>query len=171
MKDNKDLGISNDEIAKSADKKAVTEDEFSTAIDKTQSYTNKELDDELERLAATFKQEYEKAQAMTEEELIKSGIIIQQFEDDGGVIPEEELCKCCGEQRRDKSFGENYEYCKNCREAMKDYPFSIKSMAVLAVTVFLCVFSIISFVDEFDNYNLVRKGDNFVSERKLMKAQ
>ncbi|MBE6800483.1 MAG: hypothetical protein E7529_04695 [Ruminococcaceae bacterium] len=170
MKDNKELELSNDEIAKAADNKAVTEDEFSTAIDKTGSYTDKELDDELERLAATFKQEYEKAQAMTEEELIKSGIIIQQFEDDGGVIPEEELCKCCGEQRRDKSFGENYEYCKNCRDAMKDYPFSIKSMAVLAVTVFLCVFSIISFVDEFDNYNLVRKGDNFVSERKLYSA-
>ena len=99
----------------------------------------------MERLAATFKQEYEKAQAMTEEELIKSGIIIQQYEDDAGAIPEEELCKCCGEQRRDKRYGENYEYCKKCREAMMDYPFSIKSVAVLAITVFFCVLSIISF--------------------------
>ena len=40
---------------------------------------------------------------------IKNGIVIQQYKDDEGVIPEEELCKCCGEQRRDKSFGENYD--------------------------------------------------------------
>ncbi len=170
MKDNKKLELSNDEIAESADERAVTEDKFSAAIDKTKNYSNEELDDELERLAATFKQEYEKAQAMTEEELIKSGIIIQQYEDEEGVISDDELCKCCGEQRRDKRYGENYEYCKKCREAMMDYPFSIKSMAVLAVTVFLCVLSIISFVDYFENYNVVRKGDDFVSERKLFSA-
>ena len=170
MKDNKELELSNDKIAESADKMAVTEDKFSTAIDKTGSYTNKELDDELERLAATFKQEYEKAQAMTEEELIKSGIIIQQYEDDAGAIPEEELCKCCGEQRRDKRYGENYEYCKNCRQAMMDYPFSIKSVVVLAITVFFCVLSIISFSSDFESYNIVRKGDDFVSEGKLYSA-
>lgn len=170
MKDNKELELSNDKIAESADKMAVTEDKFSVAIDKTKNYSNEELDDELERLAATFKQEYEKAQAMTEEELIKNGIIIQQYEDDAGAIPEEELCKCCGEQRRDKRYGENYEYCKNCRQAMMDYPFSIKSMAVLAITVFFCVLSIISFSSDFESYNIVRKGDNFVSERKLFSA-
>ena len=170
MKDNRDLELSNDEIAESADKKAVTEDKFSAAIDKTKNYTNEELDDELERLAATFKQEYKKAQAMTEEELIKSGIIIQQYEDEFGVISDDELCKCCGEQRRDKRYGENYEYCKKCREAMMDYPFSIKSLAVLAVTVFFCVLSIISFVDDFENYNLVRKGDEFISQGKLYSA-
>ena len=170
MKDNRELELSNDKIAESADKIAVTEDDFSTAIDKTGSYTNKELDDELERLAATFKEEYEKAQAMTEEELIKSGIIIQQYEDDNGAIPEEELCKCCGEQRRDKRYGENYEYCQKCRYAMMDYPFSIKSLMVLAITVFFCVLSIISFSSDFEDYNIVRKGDDFVSQRKLYSA-
>lgn len=170
MKDEKDLNLSNDEIAQTADKKAVTEDNFSTAIDKTQEYTDKELDEELELLARTFKQELEKAQAMTEEELVKNGIIIQQYEDDKGVIAEEEICQCCGERRRDKSFGENYEYCRECREAMKDYPFSIKSLAVLAATIFLCVLSVMSFAENFDKYNVVRKGDEFVSQRKLFSA-
>ena len=114
MENNKDLNLSNDELSEVADKTAVTEDNFSNAIDKTQEYSDKALDNELEKLAETFRQELKKAQAMSEEELIKNGIIIQQYEDDEGIIPEEELCKCCGEQRRDKSFGENYEYCRAC---------------------------------------------------------
>ncbi len=170
MKDEKKLNLSKDEIAQTADEKAVTEDKFSNAIDKSQEYSAKELDEELERLAQTFKEELEKAQAMTEEELVKSGIIIQQYEDGEGVIPEEELCQCCGERRRDKSFGENYEYCRECREAMKDYPFNIKSLVVLAAVVFLSVISIFSFTEDFDKYNIVRKGDNYLSERKLYSA-
>ena len=112
MKDDKnlnDLSLTNDELSEVVNKTAVTEDNFSSAIDRSQEYSDKSLDDELERLAQTFRQELKKAQAMSEEELIKNGIVIQQYEDDDGVIPEEELCQCCGEHRRDKSFGENYE--------------------------------------------------------------
>lgn len=164
------MNISNDELAQKVDKKAITEDGFSAAVDKTHEYSVKELDEELERLAETFKQELEKAQAMTEEELVKSGIIIQQYEDESGVISEDELCQCCGERRRDKRFGENYEYCKECREAMKDYPFSLKSLVILGITVFLCVISVISFAEDFEKYNIVRKADNYLSERKLYSA-
>lgn len=171
MEDNKkDLNVLKDELSETADKVAVTEDAFSNAVDKTGEYTDKALDDELERLAATFKQELKKAQEMTEEELVKNGIVIQQYEDGDGVIPEEELCQCCGEQRRDKTFGENYEYCRKCREAMKNYPFDVKSFIVLAATVFLCVLSIFSFVENYDKYNIVYKGDMLVSEGKLFSA-
>lgn len=170
MKDINDLGLSKDELSEAVDKTAVTEDNFSNAIDKSQEYSDKALDDELEKLAQTFRQELKKAQAMSEEELIKSGIVIQQYEDDDGVIPEEELCKCCGEQRRDKTFGENYEYCRSCREAMRRYPLSIPGIVTLAAMVFIAVVSIFSFVADFNVYNTVREGDKYLAENKLYSA-
>ena len=170
MKDINDLGLTKDELSEAVDKTAVTEDNFSNAIDKTQDYSNKALDDELEKLAQTFRQELKKAQAMTEEELIKSGIVIQQYEDDDGVIPEDELCKCCGEQRRDKTFGENYEYCRTCRDAMRRYPLSIPGIITLAAMVFVAVVSVFSFVADFNIYNTVRQGDKYLSENKLYSA-
>ncbi len=159
-----------DKVAKSADETAVTDDNFASAVDKSQDYSNVELNNELERLADTFRSELKKAQAMTEEELIKSGIIIQQYEDDEGVIPQEELCQCCGEQRRDKSFGENYEYCRSCREAMKRYPLSVYSIVLLAATVFIAVVSVFSFAADYNIYNTIRKGDKYLAENKLESA-
>ncbi len=171
MNDNKkDLNEIKDELSEAADKIAVNEDNFGNAVDKSAAYSNKALDEELERLADTFKEELKKAQAMTEEELIKSGIIIQQYEDEEGVIPEEELCQCCGEQRRDKSFGENYEYCRKCREAMRNYPLSIPGIIVLAAMVFVAVVSVFGFASSYNIYDAVRKADSYVSERKLDSA-
>ena len=173
MKDDKnlnDLGLAKDELSEAVDKTAVTEDNFSNAIDKTQEYSDKTLDDELEKLAQTFRQELKKAQAMSEEELVKSGIVIQQYEDDDGIIPEEELCKCCGEQRRDKTFGESYEYCRDCREAMRRYPLSIPGIITLAAMVFIAVVSVLSFAADFNVYNTVREGDKYLAENKLNSA-
>lgn len=173
MKDDKklnDLGLSKDELSVSVDKTAVTEDNFSVAVDKTTQYSDKELTEELERLAENFQTELKKAQAMSEEELIKNGIIIQQYEDEDGIIPEEELCQCCGEQRRDKSFGENYAYCRNCREAMRRYPLSVPGIVILAAMVFAAVVSLFSFAADFGIYNTVRQGDNYIKENKLYSA-
>lgn len=170
MKDINELGLEKDKLSEAVDKTAVTEDNFSNAVDKTQNYTDKALDEELEKLAQTFQQELKKAQAMSEEELIKSGIIIQQYEDDEGKIPEEELCRCCGEQRRDKSFGDNYEYCRACREAMRRYPLSIPGIIVLAAIVFVAVVSVFSFASDFVIYNTVREGDKYLAENKLYSA-
>lgn len=171
LKDNKkDLNVLKDELSEATDKIAVNEDNFGNAVDKSAEYSNKALNDELQRLADTFKQELKKAQAMTEEELIKSGIIIQQYEDEDGAIPEEELCQCCGEHRRDKSFGENYEYCRKCREAMRNYPLAIPGIIALAAMVFVAVVSVLGFASDYSVYDTVRKADNYVSEKKLYSA-
>ncbi len=173
MKEDKNLNVLNlseDEMSKAADKIAVTEDNFSNAVDKSQDYTDKALNDELERLAQTFQEELKKAQSMTEEELIRNGIIIQQYEDDQGVIPEDELCQCCGENRRDKTFGENYEYCKACREAMRSYPLSISGIITLAAMVFIAVVSVFSFAADFSVYDIVRQADSYLADNKVYTA-
>lgn len=177
MKDEKDLKIENDlsgsdeNIKEEAlDVAALSEDKLSAALDKSAAYGDSALNDELEKLAQTFKTELEKAQSMSEEELIKKGIIVPEYEDEEGAIPEDELCVVCGEKRRDKSRGENYEYCKDCREAMKRYPFGALSIIALIVTVFLAVLSVYSFTLDFIPYNTVKEANGYLQEDRLDSA-
>lgn len=128
------------------------------------SYSEESLHDELEKLAETFRQELKKAQEMSEEEFE------EVYADEEGIIPNEELCACCGEKRRDKSFGENYEYCADCRDAMTRYPLSIQGILVAIVMVGLAIFSVINFASDFSKYDLVYKGDKCHSEKKLVSA-
>ncbi len=156
--------------AKAFDKTAVTEDNFAKALDKSAGFSGDELDDELNQLASMFKDELKKAQSLTEEELIKSGILIQQYEDDEGIIAQEELCQCCGERRRDKSRGENYEYCAYCREAMKKYPIGKEAIIVLLAVLFVGLLSVSSFMSDFTVYKNVKKADDYYSQGKLTSA-
>lgn len=177
LKDEKDLTVENElpDMDKNAEEKvldvaALSEDKLSAALDKSAAYGDNALNDELEKLAQTFKAELQKAQSMTEEELIKKGIIIPEYEDEEGAIPDDELCACCGEKRRDKSRGENYEYCKDCREAMKHYPFGAISIIALIVTVLLAVLSVYSFSLDFIPYNTVKEANGYLNENKLDSA-
>lgn len=177
LKDEKDLIVENDlpESDENAEEEvldvaALSEDKLSAALDKSAAYGDSALNDELEKLAQTFKEELQKAQSMTEEELIKKGIITPEYEDEEGVINEEDLCFCCGEKRRDKSHGENYEYCKDCREAMKHYPFGYVSIIALIVTVVLAVLSVYSFSLDFASYNTVKQANKYLKENRLNSA-
>lgn len=128
------------------------------------AYEQDALTDELEKLAETFRQELTKASEMNEQEFEEA------FADELGIIPEEELCACCGEQRRDKSFGERYEYCSDCRNAMKKYPLSIQGVIAAILMVGLAVFSVISFAFDFDGYDYAYRAEKFRKEKKLTSA-
>jgi hypothetical protein len=177
LKDEKDLTVENElsDMDKNAEEKvldvaALSEDKLSAALDKSAAYGDNALNDELEKLAQTFKAELQKAQSMTEEELIKKGIIIPEYEDEEGAIPDDELCACCGEKRRDKSRGENYEYCKDCREAMKRYPFGTLNILALIVTVVLALLSVYSFILYFIPYNTVKEANEYLNQDRLDSA-
>ncbi|MGN1347768.1 MAG: hypothetical protein ACI4VI_02370, partial [Acutalibacteraceae bacterium] len=58
----------------------------------------------------------------------------EQEKEENEEISSDELCQCCGEKKRDTSFGEDYPYCADCRELMKHSPVSF--FGVLAL---LCV--------------------------------
>ncbi len=177
LKDEKDLIVENglSDTGENAEEKvldatALSEDKISSALDKSATYGDAALNDELEKLAQTFKAELEKAQSMTEEELIKQGIITPQYEDEEGAIPEDQLCVCCGEKRKDKSRGENYEYCNDCREAMKNYPFSAVNIFALVVTVALAILSVYSFSLDFIPYNTVKEANDYMKQDRLDSA-
>lgn len=127
-------------------------------------YTNTQLNDELEKLAQTFRDELKKAQELSDEEFIEA------YADDLGVIPTEELCECCGERRKDKSRGESYQYCSVCREDMKIYPLSIPNTIVAVVLVVLSVLSIMLFCTDFYGYDLMYKAQKAEKENKLNSA-
>ncbi len=146
---------------KSNDKKEkIVTDKYS----KETAYTGNELNDELERLAETFRQELKKAQNMSDEEFEEA------YVDDEGIIPQNELCACCGERRRDKSFGENYEYCAECRENMKKYPISWQGVATAVVMIGIAIFSIITFAGDFKAYDYGYKAEKYLKETKLTSA-
>lgn len=163
MKEEKDLKKVISEIA---DEAAVTEDNAAGIIDENAEKEN----EELENIAQLFREELNKAREENENELFESGIIIQQLEDEEKELSPEELCACCGEKARDTSYGENYEYCSDCREAMRHYPISFQSIIILAAVVIMAVFSVKSFCGDFPIYNTIRQGDNYLKENRLEKA-
>ncbi len=141
-------------------KEKIVEDKYSGKA----SYSGDQLNDELEKLAETFRQELKKAQEMSDEEFV------ERFIDEQGVIEEDELCACCGERRRDKTFGEHYEYCAECRETMKKYPLTIQGVIMAIVFVGLSIFSIISFTNDFKAYDYGYKAEKYRAEKKLTSA-
>ena len=85
-------------------------------------YSGEALNEELERLAQTVRDELKKAKELSDDEFE------EVYADDSGIIPKEDLCECCGERRKDKSRGAGYQYCAECRENMKIYPISFANI-------------------------------------------
>lgn len=160
MEDKKDLmpeGLGEEEN-KEIDKKATEK------ISGQSEYAESELNDELEKLAQTFREELKKTKEDIQDE--EEEII----EDKYGPIPEEELCTCCGEARRDKSFGENYEFCADCRDAMTRYPFAWYSFIPIVFTVIIAFFSVTAFFGEFEGYYIAHQARQAEKESKLTSA-
>ncbi|MBO5896558.1 MAG: hypothetical protein J6Q83_04600 [Clostridia bacterium] len=151
QKENSDIEGDNPELEEKAAKKFSGE----------KSYKKSELDQELELLAQTFRDELKKAQEAHGEEY---------FEDDEGIISEDELCECCGECRRDKSFGADYPYCADCREAMSRYPISWINVVVSLALVVLSIVSCVTFFGDFGGYFYSYVAKKSVSERRMTTA-
>lgn len=131
---------------------------------------DKDLNGELEDIAELFRTEFKKASEKAEKELAEKGIVIQQFEEETEEISKDELCACCGEKPVDKAFGESSEYCEECREAMKRYPFSAISIAICLVLVATAIVSVCIFAMNFNIFNTVREGDAYLKENRLTMA-
>lgn len=127
------------------------------------------LQKELSELASLFEEELKKAkkeaeERENEEELppIQELEPVEECEEKEEEIPEEERCLCCGERRRDKSISENYEYCAECREAMKKFPIGIQHFITAAVIVICAVMAITLFTKDYSAYknvSLAKKSD------------
>ncbi len=156
MKDEKEMNTS-------AEK---SNEELEATLDRTEDYAEEELHDELEKLAETFRNELNKAK---EQGAVKIGEVAV-VDENNNVIPQEELCECCGERRKDTSFSENYQYCSECRERMKRYPISIVSAFIAIVVIVIAVAGVGGFITDFSGYNSARLAKNADSENKKFSA-
>ena len=125
MKDEKEINTSTEK----------SNEELEAALDKTEEYAEEELHDELEKLAATFRNELNKAK---EQGAVKIGEVAV-VDEHNNVIPKEELCECCGERRKDTTVSANYQYCSECRERMKRYPISLVSVFIAVVVTVIAI--------------------------------
>ncbi|MBR2875568.1 MAG: hypothetical protein IKC01_00345 [Clostridia bacterium] len=135
-------------------------------LDKTGDYNEEQLYDELEKLAETFKNELKKASENGEVKVSENEIV----DENDNIIPEEELCKCCGEKRRDTSVSENYEYCSECRELMKHYPLNFASVVIALAIIFVSVLSVTIFAGDFAGYNYARTAKEHESKNEKFSA-
>ena len=156
MKDEKEMNSSS----------ANSNEELEASLDKTENYEEEKLNDELEKLAQTFKKELQKAK---EQGAVKIGEVAVVDENDN-AIPKEELCECCGERRKDISISANYQYCSECRERMKRYPISLVSAFIAIVVIIVAVAGVGEFITDFSGYNSARLAKNADSENKKFSA-
>ena len=144
---------------------AAQKGDIHASMTKTNEYNEQTLNDELEKLAETFRTELKKAQESESE----VGELIQQL-DDENIIDPANLCSCCGERERDRSFGENYEYCAECREAMKHYPIEFYRYIIAFAVIFAAVISVLCFGAEYEGFSGVKKARAAVGDGKRTAA-
>lgn len=137
MSDENRLNASQDELENGSEviDESVVSDEVKTEDLPSQSSSDAEkpqnLEDELEQIRDTFQQELDKATAEAQAE---NG---EETEDEA-ELKEDELCLCCGEKER----MEGSDYCEDCYEAMRHYPFKWVYFLVAALAVYAAVLAI-----------------------------
>lgn len=136
------------------------------------------LEKELEELASLFENELKKAKLEAEKNEDKADSAesfppIQELDDIEEApeekepqIPEEELCLCCGEKRRE----ENSEYCAECREAMKKFPIRIQGYLAAAVAVAVAIISIMLFTKDYSALKSAGAARKYDAEGKKTSA-
>lgn len=129
-------------MSNSEDKK--TEELENELSENTQEQEEK-LNDELEHIRSLFQTELDLAKENASE--IEEETEEENVEDDEEKEPDsDELCACCGENERDTSVSPDYQYCAECREAMRRYPVSWKAVLLLVAVVACVLFAV------YDNY-------------------
>lgn len=156
MKDEKETNALSDEM----------DDVLESSLDKSGNYEQEKLNDELEKLAETFRSELKKAKEQGEVKVSDNEIV----DENDVVIPKEELCECCGERRKDTSVSPNYEYCSECRELMKRYPLNFSSVVVALAIIVVAVFGVTGFISDFSGYNSAMIANKADKENKKFSA-
>lgn len=149
-----------------------SEADVQSVLEKTFNYDENTLNGELEKLAQTFRDELKKARESSEELADSAGELIQQLDDEAGVehVDPDDLCRCCGERLRDRSVSENYEYCAECREAMRHYPIEIYRFVIAGAVIFAAVISVLCFIAEYSGFSDVRMARKDVKLNKRTSA-
>lgn len=83
-------------------------------------------------------------------------------------ISEQDLCLCCGEKRRDTSFGDDYPYCTDCRSLMKSNPLNPIGVIALIFTILVSGLSLGIAVKNVDDYDTLLNAQSAYSSGYLI---
>lgn len=122
---------------------------------------------ELEGIRDLLQQELDKA---GEEPLIQALDETQEEPQEDEAIPEEKLCTCCGERRRDTSFGEDYPYCTECREVMKASGLRVPAVLMLLLTFVLAGAALYFSAMYIADYSTLMEAEMHYEARELSDA-
>ncbi len=125
------------------------------------------LKQELEGIRDLLQQELDHA---GDEPLIQALDEVQEEEPEDEEIPEDELCKCCGERRRDTSFGEDYPYCSECRDVMKASGLRVPAVLMLLLTFILAGASLYFSTYYIADYNTLMQAEQHYEAHELSDA-
>lgn len=105
---------------------------------------------------------------LTAEEL--AGIPITPQDDEEEPEDEAELCILCEEKPADKSFGEDYDLCADCRKRLIKSPFRFSGILALLVVICIGVFSTILLTNQTETLVAVVAGDEAYASNNLLTA-
>lgn len=142
------------------------------------------LHDELETLAKVFQEELNRAKAEAQD-VAENGvpdpeILIQELEElpadahtssvSEEVVPQDELCECCGEKRRGTQKYPHSPYCEDCDEGLRRYPFEWLHVVLALVALCVVFFGGYVFANHTDAFVAAAKADKYAREHKLESA-
>lgn len=154
-----------------------------TADEEHENALNKELEDIRDMFQKELDKEAEGGEQTAEdsdgEDANSSGQLIQELEEEVHEQEEpeekpsdEDLCKCCGKNRRDTSFGDDYPYCTTCRDLMKANPFNfIGVVAMVLVVVFTGFVTGLFTKIDYDTLNTLLDANMSYEEGNLYAAE
>ena len=137
-----------------------------------------EAPEKPETMEDALVQELEGIRDLLQQELDKAGDepLIQELDDIAAEtpapeeIPEEDRCRCCGEQRRDVSYGEDYPYCSECRAVMKAAPLRFPAVLLLILTFLVAGASLYFTTLYIADYSTLLEGETHFEARELTDA-
>lgn len=97
-------------------------------------------------------------------------------EDEGGIpitepecdsdSDEPEMCILCGEKPADKSFGENYDLCADCRQSLIKSPLRFKGFVALIAILVLGVWGMMFLGSQLTTLEAVEQGYTYLEQNK-----
>ncbi len=93
--------------------------------------------------------------------------------EDGGEedeAPAEEMCILCGEKPADKSYGEDYDLCAECRKKMMKTPLSFSSLLIFVILLGIGLFGWVLSAAQLPSLQAVTAGYDYAQKNQLYSA-
>ncbi len=154
-----------DEFKEKDSLEAIPEEETVSGGDAPAEEATEEAENKIEEQA-----ESEEQTAAEEQTEIEDGILITPEEEVEKAPDEEEMCLLCGEKPADKSFGENYDLCADCRKSLIKSP--LRFSGFLAVVALFCagLWGMMFSVNQYSTLTAVIQGDDYLATNNLNRA-